>query len=161
MRSVKEEESEDGRCGGGGTDGSTDLSAGLSAGLFFAGLGLPGLCGVIGEVFVVLSAWNKSAVLAIVAAGGVILTAGYILWTMQRVFLGAEYKGPHEEDITPINGREATVGIILLAAAIVLGVYPTIMFDMMRGSMALLVQSLEQGYQVAEQAVNGTASLTP
>ena len=144
----------------GGLAGKMPLYAGLSAGLFFAGLGLPGLCGFIGEVFVVLSAWNKSPVLAIVAAGGVILTAGYILWTMQRVFLGAEYKGPHEEEITPINGREATVGFVLLATAIVLGVYPAIMFDMMRGSMSLLVESLEQGYQVAEQAVNGTASLT-
>ena len=27
-----------------------------------------------------------------VAAGVVILTAGYILWTIQRVYLGPEYK---------------------------------------------------------------------
>ncbi len=140
--------------------GKMPLYAGLSAGLFFAGLGLPGLCGFIGEVFVVLSAWNMSPVLAIVAASGVILTAGYILWTMQRVFLGAEYKGPHAEDITPMNGREATVGILLLALAILLGVYPAIMFDMMRGSMALLVETMEQGYQTAEQAVTAAAALT-
>ena len=79
---------------------------------------------------------------------------------MQRVFLGAEYKGPHAEDITPMNGREATVGILLLALAILLGVYPAIMFDMMRGSMALLVETMEQGYQTAEQAVTAAAALT-
>ena len=66
-----------------------------------------------------------------------------------------------EEEIVPMNGREATVGFVLLVSAIILGVYPAVMFDMMRGSMALLVESLEHGYQVAEQAVQGTASLTP
>ena len=53
------------------------LYTGLAAGLFFAGLGLPGLCGFIGEVFVVLSTWAYDRVFAIIAASGVILTAGY------------------------------------------------------------------------------------
>ena len=57
----------------------------------------PGLCGFIGEVFVTLSVWNFSHGLAVVAASVVILTAGYILWTVQRVYLGPEYKGPHGE----------------------------------------------------------------
>ncbi len=65
--------------------------------IFFAALGLPGLCGFIGEVFVVLSVWSYSMVLAVIAASVVILTAGYILWTIQRVYLGPEYKGPHAE----------------------------------------------------------------
>ncbi len=39
--------------------------------------------------------WNYSKALAVVAASVVILTAGYILWTIQRVYLGPEYKGPH------------------------------------------------------------------
>ena len=64
---------------------------------FLRRLGLPGLCGFIGEVFVVLSVWNYSQVLAVISASVVILTAGYILWAMQRVYLGPEYKGPHGE----------------------------------------------------------------
>ena len=52
---------------------------------------MPGLCGFIGEVFVVLSVWNYSHVLAVISASVVILTAGYILWAIQRVYLGAEY----------------------------------------------------------------------
>ncbi len=46
------------------------LYSGLAVVIFFAGLGLPGLCGFIGEVFVVLSAWNFSPVLAIIVGGG-------------------------------------------------------------------------------------------
>ena len=61
---------------------------GLSAILFFASMGLPGLCGFVGEVMVMLSAWNYSPGLAVPAILTTILTAGYLLWTWQRVYLG-------------------------------------------------------------------------
>ncbi|MFN0198255.1 MAG: NuoM family protein [Planctomycetaceae bacterium] len=138
----------------GGLAGLMPLYTGLAAGLFFAGLGLPGLCGFIGEVFVTLSAWNYSRLLAVLVASGVILTAGYILWTMQRVFLGAEYKGPHKEDITQMNGREITVASVLLFFAVLLGIFPHLMFNMMGASLDLLVTSLDAGYQNAIQTVN-------
>ncbi len=138
----------------GGLMGRMPLYSGLAAGLFFAGLGLPGLCGFIGEIFVVLSAWNYSPILAIVAASGVILTAGYILWAMQRVYMGSEYKGPHSEDITPINGRELTVASVLLAFAIILGVFPGILFDMMHSSTSALVDSMQLGYEKAAATLN-------
>lgn len=131
----------------GGLMGKMPLYSGLSAGLFFAGLGLPGLCGFIGEVFVVLSTWNFSWLLAIVAASGVILTAGYILWAMQRVYLGAEYKGPHPEDLTPMNMRETTIAATLLALAIVFGIFPAIMFNIMEPSITSMSKAAESGYQ--------------
>ncbi len=73
----------------GGLYGRMPLYTALAMGMFFAGLGLPGLCGFIGEVFVVLSVWNFSKVLAVMSAFVVILTAGYILWAIQRVYLGS------------------------------------------------------------------------
>ena len=106
----------------GGLMGLMPLYSGLAVGIFFAGLGLPGMCGFIGEVFVVLSTWNFSKPLAIVAAAGVILTAGYILWTIQRVYLGPEYKGPHKEDITPMNAREKSIAVVLLFSRAFIGV---------------------------------------
>jgi len=136
----------------GGLMGKMPLYSGLSAGIFFAGLGLPGMCGFIGEVFVVLSTWNFSPMLAIIAASGVILTAGYILWALQRVYLGAEYKGPHAEEITPITGRETSVAGLLLVLAIVLGVFPNIMFSVMNGSIGELVVHMQAGYEHAAAA---------
>jgi NADH-quinone oxidoreductase subunit M len=141
----------------GGLMGLMPLYSGLAVGIFFAGLGLPGLCGFIGEIFVVLSSWNYSPPLAIIAASGVILTAGYILWTIQRVYLGAEYRGPHAEGITPMNSRETAVAFTLLAFAILLGVYPGFMLNVMHNSMSELVSSLDVGYQHAVQAIGGTA----
>ena len=108
----------------GGLFSKMPVYSGLAIGLFFAGLGLPGLCGFIGEVLVVLSIWNFSKTLAILSAAVVILTAGYILWTLQRVYLGAEYRGPHEEALTPSTMRENVIAGTLLAFAILLGVLP-------------------------------------
>ena len=99
-------------------------SPAFSTVIFFAALGLPGLCGFIGEFLVVLASWNYSMVLAVVAASVVILTAGYILWTIQRVYLGPEYKGPHGEALTPMNKREIAIAVPLVVMAIVLGIYP-------------------------------------
>ena len=96
----------------------------LAIGLFFAGLGLPGLCGFVGEIFVVLSVFKYSPLLAIISAGVVVLTAGYILWAVQRVYLGAEYRGPHGEHLTPATARENTIAGILFVTAILLGVLP-------------------------------------
>lgn len=115
----------------GGLYGKMPLYSALAFTLFFAGLGLPGLCGFIGEVFVVLSVWNFSYTLAIISAFVVILTAAYILWALQRVYLGAEYKGPHEEALTPITGRELSVAIPLVFLAILFGVMPGIVLRYM------------------------------
>ena len=87
--------------------------------------------------------------LAIIAAAGVILTAGYILWTIQRVYLGPEYKGPHAEEITPITFREASIGVTLLVFAVILGVYPEFLFGMMRSSVSELITNLDVGYRAA------------
>jgi NADH-quinone oxidoreductase subunit M len=102
---------------------------GLSIVIFFAAMGLPGLCGFWGEAFVVLSSWSYSMVLAVIAAAVVILTAAYILWTVQRVFLGPEYKGPHGDALKPMNGRELSIAVPLVVMAIVLGVFPRLLLD--------------------------------
>lgn len=96
----------------------------LSMGIFFAGLGLPGLCGFIGEVFVVLSVWSFSQTLAVISAAVVVLTAAYILWAIQRVYLGAEYKGEHGEHLTPSTLRENLIAGVLFVLCIVCGVFP-------------------------------------
>ena len=128
----------------GGLFAKMPVYSGLAMGIFFAGLGLPGLCGFIGEVLVVLSVWKYSYVLAIISAAVVILTAGYILWAIQRVYLGAEYRGPHAEALTPITLRELVVGSALLFFAVLFGVYPSLVFDYMQPSVDRQVEQLAE-----------------
>ncbi len=113
----------------GGLFARMPVFSGISMIIFFAALGLPGLCGFWGELFVILGAWSFSKVLAVVAASVVILTAGYILWTIQRVYLGPEYKGPHGDALTPMTRREKYIAAPLVALAILFGVYPKVLFD--------------------------------
>jgi NADH-quinone oxidoreductase subunit M len=108
--------------------------------IFFGSMGLPGLCGFIAEVFVVLSAFNYSPLLAILAAAAVVLTAGYILWTLQRVFLGRseQYKG-----LPDLNFREWVISIPLVVFTIALGVLPqTILLSWMSPSVDQMVRSV-------------------
>ena len=75
-------------------------------------------------------------------ASVVILTAGYILWTMQRVYLGPEYKGPHGEALTPMTRREVAIAAPLLALAILFGVFPQAIFHYMTPSVNETVDEL-------------------
>jgi len=128
----------------GGLFNKMPVYSGLAVGIFFAGLGLPGLCGFIGEVLVVLSSWKYSSVLAIISASVVILTAGYILWAIQRVYLGAEYKGPHGDALTPITLRELFVAAPLMALAILFGVYPPAVLDYMQPTIDRQIDQLAE-----------------
>ena len=126
----------------GGIFNRMPVYSGLAVAVFFAGLGLPGLCGFIGEVLVTLSSWNYSRVLAVISAFTVILTAGYILWAIQRVYLGAEYKGPHGDHLTPITGRELSIAVPLVFFAILFGVAPQLIFNYVTPSVNRQVETL-------------------
>jgi NADH-quinone oxidoreductase subunit M len=84
-------------------------------------MGLPGLCGFVGEFFVLLSAWHFSPALAIPAILSVILTAGYLLWTWLRVFTGVNDATQSYSDLTP---REAITLLPYVILAILLGILP-------------------------------------
>jgi NADH-quinone oxidoreductase subunit M len=135
----------------GGLFAKMPVYSGIAIGIFFAGLGLPGLCGFIGEVLVVLSVWKYSYALAVISAAVVILTAGYILWAIQRVYLGAEYKGPHGEALTPITMRELFIGVPLLVLAIFFGILPQTMLDYMSPSINQQVDQLAAWTQEHDQ----------
>jgi NADH-quinone oxidoreductase subunit M len=129
----------------GGLFGRMPVYTALSIGIFFAGLGLPGLCGFWGEAFVVLSVYKFSTLLAVISAAVVILTAGYILWAIQRVYLGSEYKGPHGDHLTPSNARENTIAGVLFVAAILFGIFPYhLCFRYLQPAVTHQVQQLAQ-----------------
>ncbi len=121
---------------------------------FFASLGLPALCGFIGEFWVLVATfaaggihpwmtWAQSA--AVVAATGVILTAGYILWMIQRVYLGP--RRPEYEGYPDANAREIAILAPLGLLAIVLGVLPQqSLFNFMNGTLSQITELLVTGH---------------
>jgi len=114
---------------------------------FFAALGLPGLCGFIGEVWVLMGTFDAgdkyawAYPMAILAAFGVILTAGYILWLIRRVYLGRErdeYKG--YSDASP---REMFILVPLAVICIAMGVFPMqTVFNYTNGTLDLMLKQV-------------------
>jgi NADH-quinone oxidoreductase subunit M len=112
---------------------------------FFASLGLPSLCGFIGEIWVLLGTfnadypWAKS--MAVVAAFGVVLTAAYILWMIQRVYLGA--KREEYADFPDASARETAILFPMAALAIFMGIMPRYTFDLMNGTLSDLLNIIK------------------
>jgi NADH-quinone oxidoreductase subunit M len=106
---------------------------------FFAALGLPGLSGFISEAFSFIGAFkvDNLRVITMLSTLGIVLTAAYMLWTLQRVFLGK----PNEKwaSLPDINGREMFTLVPLAIVVLVLGIYPSFMLDLMTSSMNHLV----------------------
>jgi NADH-quinone oxidoreductase subunit M len=109
----------------------------------FAALGLPGLNGFVSELFSFLGAFEAYRWIAIVSVSGIILTAGYILWTVQRIFLGKTPDKLKElKDLTP---REYLAFVPLIILIILLGIYPAPVIEMMNTSLSHLVEFVTTG----------------
>ncbi len=111
---------------------------------FFAALGLPGLNSFISEALVLLGAFKTQTILAVIAATGVIITAAYCLWTLQRVFLG---KVNEKYALLPdLTGREILSLVPLGVLVVVLGVFPHPVLNVMKATLgslnALVIASL-------------------
>jgi NADH-quinone oxidoreductase subunit M len=121
--------------------------AGAMTVAFFAALGLPGLSGFISEMFSLLGAFQTFRTLTIIGAATIVLTAAYMLWVLQRVFLGPlpeKWKG-----LTDMNGREtfmlATLGVIV----VFFGIYPAPILNLMNSSLNTLAALLQHGAPAA------------
>ena len=87
-----------------------------------------------------LAAWNFSPALAITAVLSVILTAGYLLWTWQRVYLGTNPETQKFPELTP---REAVVLLPFALLAIALGVLPgLLLFNWMDPSVSGWIENM-------------------
>lgn len=114
---------------------------------FFAAIGLPGLSGFVSEAFVFLGAFQFNKLWTIISTLGIVLGAGYMLWTFQRVFMG---KLPEKwEGLTEMSKREI-VSLAPLAFVIVyLGINPGLAIGWMTTSLGELVNVVKAGVKVA------------
>jgi NADH-quinone oxidoreductase subunit M len=114
---------------------------------FFAALGLPGLSGFISEAFSFLGAFRTYPAITIASTLGIVLTAAYMLWTLQRVFLGQ--KNERWAGLPDINGRELFTLVPLAVVVLVLGIYPSLLIDLLTSSLNHLVKLVASGSVVA------------
>jgi NADH-quinone oxidoreductase subunit M len=124
----------------GGWQRVTPLIAGslLVAGL--SGLALPGLNSFVSEFLVIVGTFGRYPWLGVIAAVGVILAAVYILVMYQKVATG-----PAPELTAPVpdmSTREKLVVAPLIAAFLVLGVYPKPVIDVLEPAVEQTLQTV-------------------
>lgn len=107
---------------------------------FFAALGLPGLSGWVSEALVFVGAFGVDLIrtLAIISTLGILLGAAYMLWTLQRVYLGK--LNEKWADLKDLDKRELIMFIPLTVIVVLLGVYPALALDIMNTSVNTLVE---------------------
>jgi NADH-quinone oxidoreductase subunit M len=117
--------------------------------MFFtmANVGLPGTSGFVGEFLTLMGIFQVNTWVAAVATTGVILSAAYALWLYRRVVFGDLIKEALKS-ITDMDRREKAIFAPLIAATLILGVYPSLVTDIIGPSVGALVAD----YQAAQPA---------
>jgi NADH-quinone oxidoreductase subunit M len=105
-------------------------------------LGLPGLNNFVGEFLVILGTLASNAVYGSIAAVGVVLAAIYLLWAYQRMAQGPVVEA--HAAYPDLSVREVTLLAPVLAAILVLGVYPKLVLDRIQPSTTKAVAQVQR-----------------
>jgi NADH-quinone oxidoreductase subunit M len=106
-----------------------------------ASFGLPGAANFIGEFLVLVGTSYKSFVLVLLAMGGIVLAAAYMLWMLQRVALG-KVSTPVVALLPDLSARETVTLTPLVLMIFGVGLYPSPLMEAMDASVVSLVQRM-------------------
>ena len=107
-----------------------------------AALGLPALSGFVAEMLVFLGSFDTYTVPTIFAVFGILLSAGYIIWMIQRVFFG-----PTNRALGASARRQPLVGAAcrwraLVVVIVGVGIRPSLIVDMLDTGIINIVKVL-------------------
>ncbi len=126
--------------------------------MFFtmANVGLPGTSGFVGEFLTLVGIFKVNTWVAAVATSGVILSAAYALWLYRRVVLGDLIK-ESLKTISDMTNREKAIFAPLVAMTLLLGVYPSLVTDIIGPSVKAFVLNYETALHDAGRAATTMA----
>jgi NADH-quinone oxidoreductase subunit M len=108
-----------------------------------ASMGLPGLSGFVAELQVLVGAWERFPWLAIAAGAGIVVTVWYTFRTILQAFYGHPASVPVEHgELAPITWQEKVAASILVVLLFVVGLFPSVLLDMIDFSAHLMVQAM-------------------
>jgi NADH-quinone oxidoreductase subunit M len=117
--------------------GGVHKVAPILAGLFLiaglSSLALPGLSSFVSEFLVLVGTFTVYPVPAVIATGGIVLAALYILIMYQRTMTGPVRPGV--ELMTDLRGREVVALAPVIAIIIALGFFPQVALDIINPSV--------------------------
>ena len=116
-----------------------------------ANVGLPGTSGFVGEFLTLMGAFEANTWVAAIATSGVILSAAYALWLYRRVVFGDLIK-ESLKTITDLTTREKAIFAPLVVMTVLLGVYPSLVTDIVGPSVSALVHRYDTALEAAHAA---------
>lgn len=122
----------------GGLFSTAPRYAGLFAVGAFASLGLPGFTGFVAEFQVLAGSLGSAPVGVVVALLGLLVTAALFLWAINRLLLGEP--GRLSGRISDLRPSELAGIVPLLGLALLLGVLPRLMLDVIEPSARVVVE---------------------
>ena len=105
-------------------------------------VGLPGTSGFVGEILVLLGAFQKNFLIAIIASIGLILGAAYMLWLYKRVIFGKLEKKEIAE-LKDLNFSEGLILFLLAGLILFFGFYPNLILDTIEVSVDKLINDYQ------------------
>ncbi len=106
--------------------------------VMLSSIGLPGLNGFVGEFLILAGTFRENVPMAVVAATGVILAAGYMLWMYRRVMHG-EVTNPENEKLKDLSAREKLVLVPVVILIFAIGVFPKPFLERTEASVTKLL----------------------
>jgi NADH-quinone oxidoreductase subunit M len=106
-----------------------------------ANAGLPGTSGFVGELLVILGAFQVSVWYALAAATTLVFGAAYTLWMYKRVIFGA-VTSDKVGGLTDVTSREVVFLSLLALAVLVMGLWPYPFLDVLHASVEHLLQQV-------------------
>ena len=127
--------------------------------MFFtmANVGLPGTSGFVGEFLTLMGIFQVNTWVAAVASSGVILSAAYALWLYRRVVMGDLIKESLKA-ITDMTRCERAIFAPLVVMTLLLGVYPSLVTDIIGPSVEALIQNYETALGEGARAATQVAA---
>jgi NADH-quinone oxidoreductase subunit M len=96
----------------------------------------------VGEFLPLMGVFKVNTWVAVVATSGVVLSAAYALWLYRRVVFG-DLVRDGLKSITDMSGRERAIFAPLVVGTILLGVYPSLLTDLMSPTVSDLIGHVE------------------
>lgn len=122
----------------------------------FSSIGLPGLNGFVGEFLILVGAFQHKKLYGVLAALGVILSAVYMLWMIQRVMFG-ELKPPDSRGglktrpYYDLTARELGSLLPMVIFCFWIGLYPKPFLERTEASVKHLLQKIQAKHAVSRK----------
>ena len=133
----------------GGLGSVLPVYAGFFTLFAMASLGLPALSGFVGEFLVFMGSYGVGPfasgfpvplqIIVGLSLLGVVLTAGYMLWSVQRLFMGP--LNEKWKELSDMNLVEWVSLTPLLVLTVLFGVYPPLILDMINNSVVYILKT--------------------